>query len=173
MNVQTRREVRLGLIALALAGLLWTLAIPLRGPADLADPGACCRAEFTPTLQVAWILIVVGAMLPFYGFFGLYRYLSYRAENRLALVALVVSVAANVLFFSLATFLAVGGPAIAELVQSGNQGAIAVVEANFRSPLGLPLLIVRSVAWIVGPILFAVAIWRDGGCPDGRARCLH
>jgi hypothetical protein len=32
-------------------------------------------------LQVARILIVVGAMLPFYGFFGLYRYLSYRAET--------------------------------------------------------------------------------------------
>jgi hypothetical protein len=79
-------------------------------------------------------------------------------------VALVVSVTANALFFSLATSLAVSGPAIAELVQSGYQGAIAVVEANFRSPLGLSLL-ARSVAWIVGPILFAVAIWRDGRLP--------
>jgi hypothetical protein len=68
MNVQTGREVRLGLIALALAGLLWMVAILLRGPADLADPGSCCRTEFSFTLQVAWILIVVGAMLPSYGF---------------------------------------------------------------------------------------------------------
>ena len=99
MNVQAGREVRLGLIALALAGLLWTVAIPWRGPADLADAGACCRAEFSPALQVAWILIVVGAMFPFYGFFGLYRYPSYRAENRLALVALVRSVPASALLF--------------------------------------------------------------------------
>ena len=78
MNVQTGREVRLGLIALALSGLLWTVGIVLRGPADLADPGSCCRAEFSPAMYVASTVIAVGAMLPLYGFFGLYRYLSYR-----------------------------------------------------------------------------------------------
>ena len=165
MNVQTRREVRLGLIALALAGLLWTVALPLRGPADLADPGSCCRTGFSTTFQGAWILIVVGAMLLIYGFIGLYRYLSYRAENLIALLALVISLIAGALFFSLATFFAVSGPAIADLVRSGDHGAIAVVEANFRSPLGVSVLTLRSVAWIIGPLLFAVAIWRDGRLP--------
>ena len=48
MNSQTRREIRFGLIASALSGLLFALAIPLRGPVDLADPGFCCRAAVSP-----------------------------------------------------------------------------------------------------------------------------
>jgi hypothetical protein len=159
MNVQTGREVRLGLIALALSGLLWTVGIVLRGPADLTDPGSCCRAEFSPAMYVASTVIAV-AMLPLYGFFGLYRYLSYRHDNRIAFLAFVISVAATALFFSLTTFLAVSGPAIAELFQQGNRGAIAVAEANFTSPLDRSWLVVRGSAWIIGPILFAVAIWR-------------
>lgn len=165
MNVQTRREVRLGLFALALTGFLWTVALFLRGPADLSDPGSCCRTGFSTTFHVAWLLTVVGAMFLIYGFFGLYRYLSYRAENVIAFVALVISIAGGALFLSLATFFAISGPAIADLVQSGNDGAIAVVEAYFRSPLGMSFLIVRSVAWIIGPLLFAVSIWRDGRLP--------
>lgn len=165
MNSQRRGEIRFGLIALALSGLLFTLGIALRGPSDLADPGSCCRAAFSPTFRTGWTIIVVGAVLPLYGFFGLYRYLTYQAENLITSLAFVLSIAAIALFLPLATFFAVNGPVIAELYQQGNQEVIAVVEANFTNALGLALLGVRAVAWIIGPILFAVAIWRDRRLP--------
>jgi hypothetical protein len=37
MNTQTRREIRFGLIALALSGLLFTLGAALRGPITIAN----------------------------------------------------------------------------------------------------------------------------------------
>lgn len=77
MNSQTRLEVRFGLTALALSGLLFALGIVLRGPVDLADPGPCCRAAFSPTLRTGWTIILIGAVLQLHGFFGLYRYLTY------------------------------------------------------------------------------------------------
>jgi hypothetical protein len=169
MNSQTRREIRSGLIALALSGLLYTLTVVLRGPVDLADPGSCCRAAVSPNYVPAWTIGLVGAVLQLYGLFGLYRYLTYQAENLNAFLAFVLSIAATALFLQIPTFFAVNAPVIAELYQQGNQEVIAVVEANFTDGLGLALLIVRAVAWIIGPILFAIAIWRDGRLPKWTA----
>jgi hypothetical protein len=55
MNAQTRREIRSGLIALALAGLLFALAVALRGPVD-TDPDSVVQAalssHFVPDLTI-------------------------------------------------------------------------------------------------------------------------
>lgn len=165
IDVQTRREVRLGLLSLFLSGLLWSIALIPRGPGDLADPGSCCRAEFTAGLQTAWIVLVVGDVLLLYGFFGLYRFLASRSESVIPLVAFVVSLAAGALFLALSMFFAVSGPAIATLVTQGEARAIAVVEVNFTSPVGLAWTAIRGLFWVLGPVLFAVAMWRDGGLP--------
>jgi hypothetical protein len=152
MKVQTGREVRLGLIALALSGLLWTVGIVLRGPADIADPGSCCRVEFSPALYVASTVIAVGAMLPLYGFFGLYRYLSYRHDNRIAFLALVINVAATALFFALTTFLAVSGPALRE----------------HQQPVALRPTRGRKRATLVAPLSRrkVPSKWPSVGCPS-------
>jgi hypothetical protein len=165
MNIQSRREIRFGLIALALSGLLFALSLPLRGPVDLADPGFCCRAAVPPNHIPAWTIILVGGVLQLYGFFGLYRYLSYQAENLIAFLAVVLSTTAIALFLGFVTFMAVNAPVIAELYQQGNQEVIAVVEALFTSALGLAPSGVQAVGYIIGPILFVVAIWRDGRLP--------
>ena len=104
-------------------------------------------------------------MLQLYGFFGLYRYLTYQAENVIAFLAVVLSTTAIALFLGFATFMAVNAPVIAELYQQGNQEVIAVVEALFTSGLALVLLGVQAVGYLIGPILFAVAIWRGGRLP--------
>jgi hypothetical protein len=165
MQAQTAREINLGLIALALSGLLFALGIVMRGPVDLADPGSCCRVAPTPAYAPGWTVILVGAVLNLYGLIGLYRYLTYRAGNRFALPALVLAVAGIALVVPLATFFAVNGPVVADLYQQGNREVIAVVEASFTSTLGLALLAIPSGAGAVGAILFGVAIWRDGRPP--------
>jgi hypothetical protein len=165
MHNQSSREINLGLIALALSGLLFALGIILRGPVELADPGSCCRAALSAGYVSGWTIILVGALLNLYGLFGLYRYLTSQAMNRFALPALVLAVAGVALVIPLATFSAVHGPVIANLYAQGTQDVIAVVEASFRSPLGLALLGVSSAGGIIGPLLFAVAIWRDGRLP--------
>ncbi|SRR6266540_1923364 len=165
MDSQTHREIRFGLAALALSGLLFTLGVALRGPIDLADPGSFVRAAVSPSYVPAWTLILVGGVLQLYGFFGLYRYLTHKAPSPIAFLAFVLSITGVALFLPLAAFFAVTGPVIANLYQQGNQGVIAVVAANFTSGLGLALLGVSLAAAIIGVVLFAIAIWRHGGLP--------
>jgi hypothetical protein len=169
MNSQTRHEIRFGLIALALSGLLFALGIVLRGPIDLADPGSFIRAAAPPNYVPAWTIILVGGVLQLYGFFGLYCYLTYQAESLIAFLAFVLNIAGIALFVPLAAFFAVSGPAVAELYQRGNQEVIAVVEANFASGLGLILLAVSSLAGTIVAILFAIVTWRHGRLPKWTA----
>ena len=165
MNSQTRHEVRLGLIALALSGLLILIGAALRGPVDFADPGSCCRADVSPAFVWGWTIVLVGLVLQLYGFFGLYRYLTYRAGNLVALLALPLSIGGVVLILPVTSFFAVNGPMIADVYQQDGHEVIAIVEATFTSALGWSLLAVSSVAGLIGGILFAVAIWRDGRLP--------
>jgi len=175
MNSQAKREIRFGLIALALSGLSFLLGAGLRGPVDLADPSSLVRGAASGTYVAAWTIILAGGVLQLYGFFGLYRYLTYRTSSWIAFLAFVLSTLGIALFLPLAAFLAVSGPVIANLYQQGNQGVIAVVAAQFTSGLGLALLGVEGVAYIIGAILFAIAIWRHGAAQMDRrprgARC--
>jgi hypothetical protein len=143
---------------------LLTLGIALRGAIDLTDPGSFIRAATSPTYVPAWTIVIVGAVLNLYGFLGLYRYLTYRAENMIAFLAVVVRTAGIVLFLPFATFFAINGPVIAEPYQQGNQEVIAILEANFVGP-GLAMLGLSAVGAVIGWLLFAVVMWRDGRLP--------
>ena len=170
MNTQTRREIRFGMIALALSGLLFTLGAALRGRVDLADLGSyVIRAALSPNYVPGWTIILVGGVLQLYGTFGLYRYLTYQAESLIAFLALVLRIGGLALALPLITFLTVNAPATAQLYQQGNQEVIAVVNANFTSPLGLALLGIGAGAATIGVLLFAVAIWRNGRLPKWTA----
>lgn len=170
MNIQTRREIRFGMIALALSGLLFTLGAVLRGQVDLIDLGSyVIRAALAPNYVPGWTIILVGGVLQIYGTFGLYRYLTYQAENLIAFLALVLRIGGLALASPLITFLALNAPVTAQLYQQGNQEVLAVVNANFTSPLGLALLSVGAGAATIGVILFAIAIWRDGRLPKWTA----
>ena len=158
-------RIRLGLIALALSGLLFVLGIVLRGEIDMADPESFIRAASSAAYVPAWTIILVGVVLNLYGTFALYRYLTYQGESMIAFLGFVLRIAGIALIIGLFTFFAVSVPAIAELYQQGNQEVIAVVEANFTSGLGLVLLAVGGSASIIGLILFAIAIWRHGRLP--------
>jgi hypothetical protein len=165
MNTQTRREIRLGLIALVLSGLLLTLGIPLRGPIPITNPEAIIQTSDTPGFVPGWILILVGGMLHTFGTFGLYRYLTYQSESRIAFLALVLRIAAISLAFPLSNFFVVSMPGIAELYRQGNHAVSAIVEANLASGLGLVLLAIGGVTGLPGTILFGIAIWKHPGLP--------
>ena len=164
MNSQTRREIRLGLIALALSALLLTMGIALRGAIDLTDPRSFIQAAASRTYVPVWTIVPVGAVLNLYGFLGLYRYLTYKAENMIAFLAVVVRTAGIALFLPFATFFAINGPVIAEPYKQDNQQVIAILEANFVG-LGLAVLGLSAVGAVIGWFLFTVAMWRDGRLP--------
>ena len=153
MNTQTRREIRSGLIALALSGLLSTLVAALRGPFDLADPGSHnIGAALSPTYLPGWTLILIGVVLHLYGLFGLYRYLTYEAQSLIAFLAFVLNVGGLTLALPFLGLLTAHRPVIAELYQQGYREVIA-------------LLAVAGLARIIGMPLLVIAIWKDGRLP--------
>jgi hypothetical protein len=164
MNSQPRLETLFGLSALTLSGLLLALSTVLRGPVSLSDPASFIRAAASPAYVSAWTFILVGGVLSLYGSFGLYSYLTYQSPSLIAFLAFVLRILGIALFLPLATFFAVNGPVIAELYQQGNQEVIAVVEANFTG-IGLAVFALSGAGEIIGWVLFAVALWRDGRLP--------
>ena len=164
MNSQTRREIRFGLLALALSGPVLAVSTILRGPINLADAASFIQAADSPAYVPAWTLILIGGLLSLYGPFGLYRYLTYQNQSLIAFLAFVLRILGIALFLPFASFFAVNGPVIARLYQQGNQELITVVEAHF-SGLGLALFGLSGLSEIIGWILFTVALWRDGRLP--------
>jgi hypothetical protein len=165
MNSLIRRDVRFGLVALALSGLLLSLGIPLRGPIPITNPEAIIRTVDSPGFLPGWILILVGGMFHVYGTFGLYRYLTYQAESRIAFLAFVLRIVAISLAFPLSNFFVLSMPGIAELYRQGNHAVIAIVEANLANGLGLILLAIGGVTGLPGTILFGIAIWKHPRLP--------
>jgi len=165
MNSQTRREIRFGLVALALSGLLFTVGIPLRGPVAINNPEAMIQSATAPGFLLGWILLVAAGVFHAWGTFGLYRYLTYQSESRIAFLAFVLRIAAISLAFPLSIFFAVSMPVIADLYRQGIHEVTALVQANFISGLGFILLAIGGAAGLPGSILFAIAIWKDPRLP--------
>ena len=170
MNIQTRREIRFGMSALALTGLLFTLSVLIRGPLD-RDPAVLMQAVLSPNFVPGVVIGLIGGVLSIYGnFFGLYRYLTLMDKSLIPFLAIVLSPLVQMMFvLPFVTFLAVNVPVIAALYQQGNQEVLAVFEATFSNPLSLGLLSVTSVTGLIATLLFAIAIWRDGRLPKWAA----
>lgn len=85
MKSQALSRIRLGLIAMALSGLLWTIGIPLRGPVAITDPEAMIQAASSPGFVPGWTIQLVGGVFHTFGTIGLYGYLVYwgRQSDRL------------------------------------------------------------------------------------------
>jgi hypothetical protein len=165
MNTQTRWEIRSGMIALVGSSLLFVLGIILRGPIpSVAIPASFSPAAASPNYVTGWTVILFGFALQLYGLFGLYRYLTYRAQNLIALLGFALRIMALTFFLPLAAFFAINVPVIARLYQQGDQIALSVWEANSSGP-GFALMIISSTAAISGALLFMIAIWRDGRLP--------
>lgn len=170
MNIQTRREIRFGMSALALTGLLFTLSVVVRGPLD-RDPAVLMQAVLSPNFVPGVVIGLFGGVLSIYGnIFGLYRYLTLRDKSLISFLAMVLSPLGLMMFvLPFVTFLAINVPVIAELYQQGNQAVLAVFEATFTNPFSLGLLSATSVIGVISTLLFAIAIWRDGRLPKWLA----
>lgn len=168
MNIQTRREIHFGMSALALAGLLFTLSVIIRGPLD-RDPAVLMQAVLSPNFVPGVVIGLIGGVLSIYGnFFGLYRYLTFRENSLIPFLAMLLSPLALIMFvLPFVTFLAINMPVIAELYQHGNQEVSAVFETTFTNPLSLGLLSTTSVAGLIGTLLSQLPSGRMAGCPSG------
>jgi hypothetical protein len=162
----TANWIRVGLLALPIYGLLTFWATFTHEPDRHNQVEAYARYVSSGTYLLQHLLgSILGAVLAVFGVIALGAYLANGRTGRLALSAMVLSVAGNCLVLTIFGFSTIISPVIGRLYLEGQPGAMEVNEAIFSSPAFIFLVVPGLLLYVVGAILFGVAIWRSGTLP--------
>ena len=165
--------VRLGVLALPLAGLL-SFLVGLFNPIWLFEPFVFASEE--PQVAAAEFLTsgffvsqLVGTILALtlfiFGVVSLFAYLANRSGRALALAAMVLSIVGIALGLSGSGVAAYAGPALGKAYLGGQEEtAITVIASIIDGPWGT-MSTLFFLLYSAGFILFGVGIWRSGVLP--------
>ena len=158
--------IRIGVWALPVYALLTFWATFTHEPNRHTEVEAYARYISTTTYLVQHLVgSILGAILAVFGAIALGAYLASSRSGSLALLAMVLSVAGSCLVLTIFGFSTIISPVIGRLYLEGQPGAIEVNEAIFSSPAFVFLVFPGLLFFLVGTILFGVAIWRSGMLP--------
>lgn len=163
--------VRLGILALPLAGLLSLVGLLGRydTPNPRLDPQAAARtAGSTGYFASQFVGNVVGLTLLIFGILALTAYLADTRAKNLALAAMILSILGIAPVLSALGVNTYALPVLGRAYLNGQQGTLTMVDAIFDNPLR-SVFIFAFVLYGAGFILFGVAIWRSGVLRKGAA----
>jgi hypothetical protein len=171
MPAHLRTFIRFGTLTLALAGALYTIGIPLRGefPSAAVDPVGFIQAASRPFWVTAWLVNLAGLILELIGPFALYAYLAPERGGVWAMYGAWVSVVGRGLLLPTYGYFLFAMPEVARLYQQGNQEVLVVVQYIGALPWALLAFIGPALLYVLGSLLFAVAIWRSPSLPRWTA----
>ncbi len=158
----TANWIRAGLLALPIYWLLTFWATSTHEPDRQNQVEAYARYISTSTYLTQHLL---GSILAIFGIIALAAYLANGRARRLALLGMVLSVAGNCLILTIFGFSTIVSPVIGQLYLEGQPGAMEVNEAILTSPAFIFVVFPGLLLYLVGTILFGVAIWRSGTLP--------
>jgi hypothetical protein len=158
--------VRIGVWAVPVYALLTFWATLTHEPNRQTEVEAYARYISTTSYLVQHLLgSILGTILAIFGVIALAAYLADGRAGRLALVAMVLSVAGNCLILTIFGFSTIVSPEIGRLYLAGQREAMQVNEAIFGSTAFSLLAVSGLVLYLVGAILMGVAIWRSETLP--------
>ena len=158
--------IRIGVWALPVYGLLTFWATFTHEPDRQNQVEAYARYISTSTYLAQHLLgSILGTILAIFGLIALASYLANGRAGRLALLGMVLSVAGNCLILTIFGFSTLVSPVIGQLYLEGQPGAMGVNEAILTSPAFIFVVFPGLLLFLVGTILFGVAIWRSGTLP--------
>ena len=162
----TANWIRVGILALPLYGLLTFWATFTHEPDRQNQVEAYARYISTSTYLTQHLLgSILGTILAIFGVMALAAYLANSRARHLALLGMVLSVAGNCLILTIFGFSTLVSPVIGRLYLEGQPGAMEVNEAILTSPAFIFVVLPGLLLFLVGTILFGVAIWRSGTLP--------
>ena len=157
--------IRIGLLALPISGLLtiWSTLIPQPNPTTEFE--AWSRFVTTTDYLITHLLGTnLGIILLIFGVIALGAYLAKEGgrSGRLGLVAMVITIAANVLgLMSAGGWSTFAAPAIGRAYLSGIEGAM-LIDVGIDYIVIFMLVIALS---FIGNVLLGIAIWRSSMLP--------
>jgi hypothetical protein len=163
----TATLIRLGIIALPLAGLLSLVGTlgDLGSPDPDVDPrGAAQAVSTTGYFVTQFVGNVLAVTLAIFGVIALFAYLASTRMGRLAFWAMVLNILGLCLLLSFLGIPTYAIPAIGQAYLSGQQNAIQVADAIFSGKLSV-IISLSNLLFFIGFVLFGVAIWRSETLP--------
>jgi hypothetical protein len=158
--------IRIGVWALPVYALLTFWATFTHEPDRQTQVEAYARYISTTNYLTQHLLgSILGTILAIFGVIALAAYLASTRVGNLALLAMVLSVAGHCLILTIFGFSTIISPVIGRLYLEGQPGTMEVNEAIFGSPAFGFLVVPGLLFYVVGSILFGVAIWRSGTLP--------
>jgi hypothetical protein len=156
----TTNWIRIGLLALPISGVLtaWATLTPQPNPSTEFE--AWSRFVTTTYFMLTHLLgTMLGIILLIFGVIALGAYLTKEKgrSRRLGLVAMVITIAANMLFLPIAGWAAFGEPAIGRAYLSGIEEAMQINPGPDFSAIFL----LSVVLAFIGNVLLGIAIWRS------------
>ena len=162
---------RLGILALPVSGVL-TL-VGLIGRYNMPNPRVAPKlaaeaASSTGYAVSQFVANVLGFTLLIFGVLTLTVYLAETRGKRVALAAMILSIAGIAPIMSAMGVTTYALPVLGRAYLSGQQDALLIVDAIFGQPL-TTIFLVAFLLYAAGFILFGVAIWRSRELPNGAA----
>lgn len=160
----TTNWIRIGLLALPISGVLtaWATLTPQPNPSTEFE--AWSHFVTTTYFMLTHLLgTMLGIILLVFGVIALGAYLAKEKgrSGRLGLVAMVVTIAANILFLPIAGWAAFGEPAIGRAYLSGIEEALQINPGPDFSAIFLLSIVLA----FIGSVLLGIAIWRSRTLP--------
>jgi hypothetical protein len=170
-SATTTYLVRLGILALPVAGVLTLVGLIGRynTPNPRVAPKVAAEAASSTGYVVSQFLgNVLGLTLLIFGVLALTVYLAETRVQRVALAAMILSIAGIAPIMSAMGVTTYALPVLGRAYLSGQQDAMQIVSTIFSNPL-TGIFLVTFLLYAAGFILFGVAIWRSGVMPRQAA----
>jgi hypothetical protein len=166
-RVPDATRIRLGMVALAVYGVLIAAAIVARGPfVDPSEsPEPFARAAGSPRFVAYSLGSTLAVFLGVYGFLALYAHLAQgdAAVSRAAFKGLALSLGLVLLLPILGVY-AFAGPPVAAFYRQDPRRAVDLAHA-MGSGWYLLTVLLQAVLYCAGSYFFGLAIWRSGTLP--------
>lgn len=167
MSQQNASLIRLGILALPLAGLL--ALVGLYSTLQLGPGGILASGDNQAIVSTGYFVSVffgnvLALTVLIFGVMALYTYLANSRQRALALGAMILSIVGIALILSRLGVLAYTIPALSQSFLNGNTESIVIIDDIFAGPLGT-VENMSLLFYSAGFILFGVAIWRSGVLP--------
>jgi hypothetical protein len=164
MQKNISQRIRFGFLSLMIGSILGIVALMVRGQVPLAQVDVAAWAEIVtaPGYVTAQVLYILGYVIPFWGFWALYAFLTkVERVEKLAFWGFLGSIVGTSLALPMLGVFAFVSPLIAQRYLGGDT---QIPELLVQASAGIPLMVnlAGGVLYLLGTVLLGVAVWRSG-----------
>ena len=157
-----KHRIQALILTLPIAGVIGLIGVLLRGLYALPFPDAdsWAQAASQPVFVISHVIILVGYILPFVGFWAIYKYLAGNGYEKIPFWGFILSIIGTSLALPALGITGFVGPIAAQSFLDGNPDA-ALIVSEALTGTGFFVSIIAAICYTLGPSLLGIAIWKS------------